>query len=76
MPIRDIEKISILFFLISKKILLKKRKAPLSTQEVYTGTTQLAQKKTQENPQGTTNPQVTQNTKEAPNNHHQTPKIQ
>jgi hypothetical protein len=29
-------------FLISKKISLKKRKAPLSTQEVYTGATQLA----------------------------------
>jgi hypothetical protein len=27
------------FFLISKKISLKKRKAPLSTQEVYTGAT-------------------------------------
>jgi hypothetical protein len=33
------------FFLISKKISLKKRKAPLSTHEVYTGTTQLAHMK-------------------------------
>jgi len=33
------------FFLISKKISLKKRKAPRSTQEVYTGATQLAHMK-------------------------------
>jgi len=33
------------FFLISKKISLKKRKAPLSTQGVYTGATQLAHMK-------------------------------
>jgi replication initiation and membrane attachment protein DnaB len=31
--------------LISKKTLLKKRKAPLSTQEVYTGTTQLTHRR-------------------------------
>jgi hypothetical protein len=35
-----------IFFFISKKISLKKRKAPLSIQEVYTEATQLAHKKT------------------------------
>jgi hypothetical protein len=43
---------SILFFFwIRKRILLKKRKVPLSTQIVYKGTSQLAHKKTLENPQ-------------------------
>jgi hypothetical protein len=40
-------------FLISKKVVLKKRKAPLSTHEVYTRTVKAAYKK-KENP---TNPQ-------------------
>jgi hypothetical protein len=36
---------NIFFFLISKKTLLKKRKAPLSIEEVYTGITQLAHRR-------------------------------
>jgi hypothetical protein len=39
--------------LISKKISLKKRKTPLSTQDVYTETTQLAHIKNSIKPQGT-----------------------
>jgi len=45
---------STIFFFISKKISLKKRKAPLSTHEVYTGATQLTHMK---NPLETTYPQ-------------------
>jgi len=41
-------------FLISKKVVLKKRKAPLSTHEVYTRTVKAAYKK-KKNP---TNPQT------------------
>jgi hypothetical protein len=57
--------------LISKKISLKKRKAPLSTQEVYTGATQLAHEKTHKklHTHNIQNPHETQNTKEAPNKH-------
>jgi len=68
------------FFLISKKISLKKRKVPLSTQEVYTGATQLAhmkkkQKKTHKklHTHNTQNPHEIQDTIETPQ---QTPKIQ
>jgi hypothetical protein len=39
-----------LFFFISTKISLKKRKAPLSTQEVYTGATQLDHMKNSRKP--------------------------
>jgi hypothetical protein len=39
--------------LISKRISLKKRKAPLSTQDVYTEATQLAHIKNPIKPQGT-----------------------
>jgi hypothetical protein len=41
------------FFLISKRISLKKRKAPPSTQDVYTEATQLAHIKNPIKPQGT-----------------------
>jgi hypothetical protein len=39
------------FFFVSKKSFIKKRKAPLSAQRVYIGTTQPTYKKTQKNPQ-------------------------
>jgi hypothetical protein len=42
--------------LISKKISLKKCKAPLSTQEVYTWTTQLAHIKNPRKPTGNYKP--------------------
>jgi hypothetical protein len=61
------------FFLTSKKILLKKRKAPLSTHVVYTGTTQIAYKKSsQKKPTRTHNTRSshkTQNTVKAPIKH-------
>jgi hypothetical protein len=38
------------FFLISKKISLKKCKTPLSTQEIYTGATQVAHMKNPRKP--------------------------
>jgi hypothetical protein len=43
----------VFFFLISKRISLKKRKAPPSTQDVYTEATQLAHIKNPIKPQGT-----------------------
>jgi hypothetical protein len=53
---------------ISKKISLNKRKAPLSTQEVYTGTTQLAHIKTPRKSTGNYKPSTPKT--------HKRPKIQ
>jgi hypothetical protein len=45
----------IVFFFISKRISIKKRKAPPSTHDVYTEATQLAHIKNPIKPQGTHN---------------------
>jgi hypothetical protein len=59
---------SVFFFLISNKILFKKREVPRSTYEVYTGTTKLVKKK-KEKKKKPTNPldSKTQDPQEAHN---------